>query len=750
MVGVLLASWMGHAQINILTANGDNGRTNSNLQETQLSPATVNPVDFGKLGSFAVDSQVYSQPLYVSGLTIPKKGTRNVVYVSTLHNSVYAFDADSMAPVSLFWHVNLGPSVPSTLLYGPNGDISGEVGVVSTGAIDPVRGVLYVIADVLQSGAPAFYLHALDLATGAERLNGPVLIAASVVGTGSGSRTDGTIPFDARQHLQRPGLLLANGSVYAGFGSHGDQYPYHGWMVGYNASDLSLPPVAYQSTPDGNGGSFWQSGRGPALDSQGNIYAVTGNGDFDGVRNFGQSFLKLPANLSAPLSWYTPADWKSMSDADFDLSAGPALIAGTKTLIGGDKAGNLYAIDGSAMNQPLSASVVSASAGSIFNFAVWSRGGDANIYTQGDLEPVKCFQITGGTLSSSPVSQAPGLIQYSRIGLTVSANGDQADSGILWETAGDYNLNLPGTLHAYDASDLTHELWNSDMSPVRDKLPPITKFVAPTVANGKVYVAGNGNAVTVYGLFASAGDTVPTPSIAAVTNAASYTQNGVSPGELVAIFGSSLGPSTPAGLQLDDSGNVATTLGGAQVLFDGVPGPMVFASSGQIDAIVPFGVSKGSTEVQVLYQGQSSASYPVTVADSDPAVFSADSSGAGQAVLLNEDGSPNSLRNPAKPGSIVTFWATGAGQLSPLGIDGSVVAAGNLPRTVLRVLAQVDGQPVEVLYAGGAPGMVEGVIQVNLRIPSIGRAGATAAVPLVLNVGDNFSQPGITLAIAVP
>jgi hypothetical protein len=348
----VLCTLLGHAQVNILTGNGNNDRTNANLQEIRLSPATVNSSSFGKLDVFPVDGQVYSQPLYVSGLSIDGRGTRNVVFVSTMHNSVYVFDADTSSPVSLLWQVNLGPSVPAPLLFGRYGDIDVEVGILSTGVIDLQRGILYVVADTLEFGTPAFYLHALDLATGVERLNGPVPLTATVAGTGSGALADGTLTFDPRQHIQRPGLLLANDSVYIGFGSHGDQDPYHGWMLRYDASDLRRQLGAYVSTPNSNGGSFWQSGRGPAADQDGNIYAVTGNGDYDGIHNFGESFVKLSSKASSILDSFTPSDWKSMSDNDFDLSAGPALITGTHTLIGADKAGNLYLLNGDAMSRP--------------------------------------------------------------------------------------------------------------------------------------------------------------------------------------------------------------------------------------------------------------------------------------------------------------------------------------------------------------------------------------------------------------
>ncbi len=744
---MLSLSLSGHAQVNILTANGNNDRTNSNLQETKLSPATVSSSAFGKLGVFPVDGQVYSQPLIVSGLSLSGGATRNVVFLTTMHNSVYAFDADAMSPVSLLWQVNLGIPVPALLLYGPDGDIADEVGILSTGVIDLQRGVLYVVADILEGDAPVFYLHALDLKTGAERLNGPVALAASVRGTGTEEGADGTVPFDAMRHIQRPGLLLANHSVYIAFGSHGDEDPYHGWLLRYDASDVSRQLGVYMTTPDGNAGAIWQSGRGPAADLRGNIYAITGNGDYDGIRNFGQSFVKVSAKLSSTLDWFTPSDWQSMSDNDFDISAGPALIAGTHTVIGADKGGNLYIVNGDAMSQPDGAVIIAASAGSIFNFAVWSSGGNASVYTQGEGEPAKCFQVTGNDVNPTPVSTAVNSIPQGRIGMTLSANGGQQDSGILWESTGDYDAGTAGTLHAYDASNLANEVWNSDINPARDLMPPVSKFAPPTVANGKVYVPSLANVVTVYGLFSPPAGLGATPSIASVTHAANYSPDAVAPGELVAIFGSNLGPAAPAGLQLDGSGSVATTLAGTQVLFNGVASPMIFASAGQVDAVVPFGVSDGRVQAKVQYQGLGSAPFPVTVVPAVSGIFTVDASGAGQAILLNQDGSVNSPALPAAPGSVVTLWATGAGQTSPGGIDGAV-EAGTLTQPILLVQAQIGGQPAEVKYAGGSSGMVEGVIQVNLQIPAASQTGA--AVPLILRFGNSNSQPGVTLAIQSP
>lgn len=736
-VGLLfLGVLAGNAQVNILTANGDNNRTNSNLQETRLSPATVNSFAFGKLGTLPTDGQVYSQPLYVSGLTISGRA-RNVVFVASMHNTVYAYDADAMTPVSELWRVNLGPSVPASLLFGQYGDIALEVGILGTGAIDLQRRVLYVVADVLERGRPAFYLHALDLTSGAERLNGPVALSFSAAG--------GALAFDPLQHIQRPGLLLANNAVYVSFGSHGDQEPYHGWMVSYDAADISRQLGVYVSTPKGSGGAIWQSGRGPAADAQGNIYAITGNGDYDGVDNFGQSFIKLAPNGTTVADSFTPDNWKSMSDNDFDLSGGPALIPGTHTVIGADKGGNLYVVNGDAMRRTENATIMAATPGSIFNFAIWGRVGSANIYVQGGKDQLKAFQLTGNTLDPTPLSATVDTLEYARIGVTLSANGAQSGTGILWEGSGDYSdPEAPGILHAYDASNLAIELWNSEANPERDRMPPVTKFAPPTVANGKVYVPSTANVVTVYGAF-SEGDGTTLPSIAAVANAASYSQDAVSPGELISIFGDNLGPDVAAGLRLDASGLVATELGGVQVMFDGVASPMIFAGASQVNAAVPFGVAGSTTQIQVVYEGRASDAFTANVAPANYGIFTADASGTGQAVVLNQDGGLNSPNNPAARGSVVTLWGTGGGQLSPTGVDGGVVSADNLPVPSLPVEAQIAGNSADVLYAGGAPGMIQGVLQVNLRIPSSAPSGPT--VPLMLKIGTSASQPGITIAV---
>lgn len=744
---IAATSFLSTAQVNVLTANYSNDRTNANVQEKILTTANVAPASFGKVGSFPVDGQVYSQPLYVSGLSIPNKGVHNVLYVATQHNSVFAYDADSVSTPNLLWQVNLGPSVPNSL-FEDFYDIDPEIGILSTGVIDPRAGVLYVVAETLQGSKPLFQLHALSLTSGQEMLNGPVTISGQAIGTGAGA-SGGVIAFDPMWQLQRPGLLLANGGVYFTFGSHGDQGTWHGWLFRYNASDLRQVPTVFMDTLTGMGGAIWQSGRGLAADSSGSIYTISGNGDYDGVTNFSESFLKFSNTPQPALSdWLTPVNWQDLTDNDADLSAGAGLLPGTHLIVGGDKYGNLYLADGDNLGHGVNGKVQvfhAAQNGGIFNFAVWNRGAQTYLFMPELFGSFKCFSISGGSVNTAAASLASGAIDNEYTGLSLSANGTQAGTGILWATTGNHSaVGLPGTLHAFDASNLANELWNSDMAQGADTLGTFAKFANPTVANGRVYVPTWSNSITIYGLLPSQSMEAPAPAIAAVANAASYSQPAVSPGELVTIFGQSMADAPPLASQLDASGNVTSLLGNTMVLFDGIPAPMVYASANQLSAVVPFGIAGATTQAQVQYQGQMSNTLALPVAPATPGIFTADGSGKGQAAALNQDYGINSAANPAAVGSIMVLYATGAGQWNPPGQDGTVVTAGNLPQPLLPVSVQVGGKPATVLYAGGAPQMVAGVLQINIQLP----AGVTGPqVPVVFAIGSAASRPGVTVAI---
>ena len=507
MLLALAVALSSYAQVNVVTANYGAARTGANLNETILNPTTVSPATFGKLFTLPVDGQIYAQPLYLSAVNLPQQGVHNIVITVTQHNSVYAFDADSGG---LLWQVNLGPSV-SNLDYAFI-DVNPQVGILSTPVIDLATYTVYVVANTIQNGAHVYTLHALDATSGQERFGGPCLISAWVPGSGPDSE-NGLVTFNASQHLQRPGLLLLNGAVYIAFGSHGDGGVYHGWVVAYDAANVNSQLAAYNVTPNGKGGALWQSGHGLAADGDGNIYAAIGNGDFDGVSNFGQCFLKLSPSLQM-IDWFVPNDWKRLNRNDEDFgSSGPVWISSVNGLIGGGKSGVLYLLDpidlghdpsgSSRVIQSLPAVSYWGSDGGIFGITVWERDYGPVVYVQGQGEGVKAFQIVNGAFDPQPISQSSVPSPSPYAGVSISANGGDATTGIAWVTIPDFRDPLnpaPGTLHAFNASDLSEELWNSSLDPDADALGYFAKFAIPTVANGKVYVPTFSNQVVVYGL----------------------------------------------------------------------------------------------------------------------------------------------------------------------------------------------------------------------------------------------------------
>jgi hypothetical protein len=526
----------------VLTQHNDNQRTGANLNETILNTSNVRSGSFGKLFTRVVDGHIYAQPLYISGVNVPNKGIHNVVYVATQHNSVYAFDADYPLLSAPLWKVNLGPSAPVPADFGNNNkwgtykDIEVEVGITGTPVIDPGTNTLYVVTFIRDPNQPVcdlshlctyhHYLHALAITTGVEKLGGPVLIAGSVPGTGFDSQ-NGMITFDSHQQLQRPSLLLSNGIVYVGFGSYADTDPYHGWLFGYNAATLARVAI-YNSTPNavltpddpypGEGG-IWQSGEGPSVDSNGYVYLVTGNGSFDGDTNkgdYGDTVLKLdPQNIQnglLPVSdWFTPYNQYLLSQADHDLgSMGVLLIPGTDYLVTGGKQGVLYLIDKTKMthyNGPNGPDLVeqsfAASPDGLFNSPVlWNRPTGRLVYLWAQSGPLMAFSFANNRFQETPVATAPAVPDLTDPGgaLSLSANGSDPNTGILWASH-PLNGGFQGVLHAYDASDISKELWNSDANPTgHDKVGVHAKFNAPTIANGRVYLGTTSNQLVVYGL----------------------------------------------------------------------------------------------------------------------------------------------------------------------------------------------------------------------------------------------------------
>lgn len=504
----------------ITTGQYNNGRTSSNTNETILNTSNVNSSQFGKLFSWAVDDQVFAQPLYVPGVTIGGK-TTNVVYVATMNNSVYAFDAENPGGGSL-WHVNLGTNVTRsnvpTNAACPYGNTSNELGILSTPVIDPSSGTMYVMATTPASGGYTFYLHALDITTGRDKQT-PVQVQPSVPGTGYYNQ-NGTITLTpTTTESQRTALLLANGSVYAGFASCGnDADPWHGWVLGYSANNLQTQTAVFNSTPNGGQGGIWQSGRGLVSDSSGDIYLTTGNAtgltvttgsaSADATKgNYPMRFVQL-TSAGQFLASYPPPKYATLNQYDLDFSSsGPLQIPGTNLLIAGGKDGVVYVFNPSNLATPQQ-SFQGTGTGTcpdnaenacdqVHDLAFWN----SRLYIWGAQDVLRAYNFNTSTsqFSTTPSSQGSIATPYSPAALAVSANGTTAGTGIVWAIT-PANGSTPAMLHAFNASNVATELWNSNMNSGRDGLPSYPRFTEPTVANGRVYVATHSNQIAVYGL----------------------------------------------------------------------------------------------------------------------------------------------------------------------------------------------------------------------------------------------------------
>jgi uncharacterized protein (TIGR03437 family) len=730
-------------QTNALTGGYDNSRTNADLSETILSPSSVNSASFGRLFALSVDGQIYAQPLYQQNVSV-SGGVHNVVFLATMHNSVYAFDADS--PATPLWTVNLGPSVPSTGYTsdsGPYTDINPENGILGTPVIDPATGTLYVVAATLEKGRYVYRLHALDTGSGAERFGAPVEIAMKGPGVGDSS-VGGTVAFDPSQHIQRPALLLANGYVYIAFGSHGDAAPYHGWIVAYSAQNVTKQLAVFDVSPNGSAGAFWQSGRGLSADASGNLFAVSSNGSSDFTSNYSNAVLRLDGATLGVRDWFAPFDFQMLSDNDDDLgTAGAMLIPGTNYLVTGGKSGVLYLMDQRSLghvaaNDAQIVQRLTIGGFGIFNMALWNLPGGPVVYTHTGNAPVTAWKLSGGQFGGTPVAQSVNGFVVPFQGMTLSANGTQAGTGVLWVTgANSWPLPAPGVLHAYDATSM-NEIWNSSMN-AGDALGGFVKFANPTVGNGKVYVPTMDGQLLVYGIKP---DTTTAPSVTGIVNAASYVSSSIAPGEVVAIFGQNLGPTSVITNSFGDAAAAGVRLAGTQVTFNGVPAPLVYASTGAVAAIVPFEIAgAGTATMSVSYNGQAASSQKVNVVDSAPGLFSADASGRGPGAILNSDFTLNAASNPATAGSFVVLYATGGGQTNPPSSSGSV-ATSAMP-LAQSVSVTLGGVPADVLYAGNAGGEVAGIVQINIRVPS----GVSGTVPVSLTIGGQTSQSTVTISI---
>jgi len=537
---MLLSALSARAQGNVLTYHNDNARTGVNPNETTLTPTNVNIYGFGKIYSRPLDGQTYAQPLYISNISIPGKGTHNVVFVATQNDSVYAFDADSNAGSNALplWKTSfINPAAGVTVPLGTDipgfdcrtfvtdtGGSGGQIGIVGTPVIDAASGTLYVVARTKepqsvtnQTLVQVQRLHALDITTGLERSNSPVVIDAVVPGIGAGSNS-GFVHFDPVREVQRSALLLSGGVIYIAWCSYCDLTPFHGWIISHDAQTLQQVG-AFNATPNGSSGGFWMGGAGLATAPDGSIYGVTGNGTFDTApnpQNFGDSFVKLIQGTNLALAdYFTPFDQSTMDIQDEDLGAGGVMVlpdsvgsvAHPHLMVGAGKLGKIYLLDrdnlghfnaGSDSQIVQSFTFYTAQFGTPHFFGLPAYFNN-RLYVQGVGEFLKAYVFTNGQLNTTPILQSAETLGFRGATPSISANG--TNNGILWQLFPGSASNPNASLRAYDVNNLSPRIYDSYLN-LQAGLPEritLLKFNVPTVANGKVFL-GTVESLAVFGL----------------------------------------------------------------------------------------------------------------------------------------------------------------------------------------------------------------------------------------------------------
>ena len=575
------------AQLPFPTSRGNNARDGGNTNETILTLANVNQNSFGHLFSAPVDYVALAQPLFMPNVTIPGQGVHNVVYVATQADSVYAFDADNGVQL---WHVNVtdpahGITIAQlsdhTLWCGAGGGFTQE-GIPGTPVIDPTTNTIYFVAKTVFNGTVQHNLHALDIATGNEKPGSPVLITAQTT-----SKKGHVMVFNSKYQKNRPGLLLANGTVYIGFGSNGCNGKDSGWVLAYDAATLSQVAV-YNTSPDYGLTSIWQTGNGLAADQAGNLFVATAESGINrydvpqGGQTYCNSIVELSPSLEV-LDYFTPWAVVFLNANDLDISASGVLLlpdqdgAHPHELVASGKQGFAYVLDrdnlgmyaandsGALQEFPLIPGEQDDSTADILasSPAYWNNV----VYFSPDFSAPTAFPVSSGVLGDPLPS--PGFSSAHSPGVTANGN----TNGILWIISGPANSENPGLL-AFDAVSLAL-LYSSDQAPNhRDALPPVGHFVTQTVTNGKAYVATR-NSLEAYGLLNLANVTGGNGQTATVGNplAAPIQVQASNPytGQLIAgatvafsdsckkAGGNTCGSFNPASAVTDANGNASST-----------------------------------------------------------------------------------------------------------------------------------------------------------------------------------------------
>jgi hypothetical protein len=504
----------------VTTYHYDISRDGLNAKEIILTPNNVNSTQFGKIGFDTVDGKVDAEPLFLANVTVGGQ-LRNVLYVATEHDSIYAFDADSGAQI---WRTSIIGSGETTSDDHRCSQISPEIGITSTPVIDRKQGANGTIFAVgMSKDASGKYhqrLHALDVTTGADISDSPTEITASFPGLGDNSQ-NGHVVFDPSQYAERAALLLANGNIYTGWTSHCDAGLYTGWVIAYSELTLQQTQVL-NVTPNGHEGSIWMTGDGMAADSSGNIYFLDANGTFDTTfdakgfpakGDYGNAMVKLSTNGKlAVADYFETFNTNDESSDDLDLGSGGELLLPDQTdanggvhhlVVGAGKDMNIYLADRDNMGKfnpasdPMDSNIYQEVTGALLG-AVFATPAYFNgvIYYGAVGDTLKAFPLVKAKLATTPSSQSATRFPYPGTTPGISANG--AQNGIVW--ALESSLTSPAVLRAYDSTNLARELYNSSQAPNgRDKFGNGNKFICPMIVNGKVYV-GTQTGVAIFGL----------------------------------------------------------------------------------------------------------------------------------------------------------------------------------------------------------------------------------------------------------
>ncbi len=515
-----LSAFSSYAQTDVLTWHNDSLRTGQNLSESLLTPANVSSSTFGLLQNVSVDGKVDAQPLYVAALNIAGKA-HNVLVVATEHDSVYVLDADTGV---VLWQRSLIPAGETTSDPRSCDQVTPEIGITATPAIDRSigpNGTIYVVA-MTKDGSGNYYqrIHALNLVTGAEQFSGPIAVHATYPGTGDGS-SNGTVTFDPKQYKERPGLLLSNGQLYTSWGSHCDIRPYGGWVMSYNPTTLAQTGVL-DFVPNGSDAAPWNAGAGPAADPQGNVYLSLGNGTFDtsltpqgfpSSGDYGNALVKV-ARTSGGLAisdYWTMYNSNAESNVDTDLGSGGLMLlpdlqdangATRQLIVAAGKDHNIYVADRNNMghfnpnnNSTLYEQLTGALPGGSWSSPAYFNG---RVYYGSVGQNLSSFTVNQAKLVQSPIQTTSTVFGYP--GTTPSISAYNNTNGIVWATE---NAS-PAVLHAYDAANLATELYSSAGTTIGAG----NKFIAPTIANGKVYF-GTQNSVAIFGFVRKAAAPLP-------------------------------------------------------------------------------------------------------------------------------------------------------------------------------------------------------------------------------------------------